>query len=148
MISKHEIIRRIDRIAALSPVMTRILEKLNQPGLKIADLEVLIRMEPALILNILKECNSPIWGRSRKLTNLKEAIVYLGLNKIKTVIMYSCFLPYINMPYPGYEDRNGELWRHSMGVSILAEEIAGCSSGLDPHSLFLSSVFHDIGKMV
>lgn len=43
----------------------------------------LISKNPTLSYQLLRVLNSPICGMSRKVTDLKEAVVYIGLNQIK-----------------------------------------------------------------
>jgi len=65
-------------------VILRLLSRLNDPGVTIEELNELIEQDLGLSFKILKYINSASVGLSRNVESIKQAVVYLGLNRIKS----------------------------------------------------------------
>ena len=52
-----------------------------------ADISDIIKIDPYLTSRILKIANSSIYARQKEMSNLREAITLIGLNKIKSVCL-------------------------------------------------------------
>src|SRR5690606_26475720 len=64
-------------------VVMRILAELNNPDVSIEEIEKILSEDPRLSIKILKIINSAAYVKSRKIESLKQAIVFLGLKKLK-----------------------------------------------------------------
>jgi putative nucleotidyltransferase with HDIG domain len=49
---------------------------------------------------------------------------------------------------PGYDLRTGELWRHSIAVSVAAEILVKALKIPDTDEVFTAALLHDIGKLI
>ena len=102
--------------------------------------------DPAMVSRILKTVNSSYYGLPKKTDNLNTAIVILGLNEIRKIVLQSGFSQVLGEDwcYKGYDTKG--LWEHSYLVSICAEAL---SKGQDTHhvgELMTLGILHDIGK--
>ncbi|MCB1856667.1 MAG: HDOD domain-containing protein [Gammaproteobacteria bacterium] len=61
----------------------KLLANLNDTAITPVQLEALIRQDPGLVLNILRYLNSAAIALPRKVESIKQAIVYMGLNRLK-----------------------------------------------------------------
>ncbi len=50
-----------------------------------------ISQDPAMVVRILRIANSPFYGMSREIGSLREAVVLLGLNRIRDMLISICF---------------------------------------------------------
>jgi len=64
-------------------IILQILARLNEPDVTIEELNHLIEQDPALSYKILRLINSAAFGLQKKVDSIKQAVVYLGLKKIK-----------------------------------------------------------------
>lgn len=60
-----------------------LVSELSNENITIEKVTKLVSKDPTLSYQLLRILNSPICGLQRKVTNLKEAVVYLGLKQIK-----------------------------------------------------------------
>ena len=102
--------------------------------------------DPAMVSRILKTVNSSYYGLPKKTDNLNTAIVILGLNEIRKIVLQAGFSKVLGEDwcYKGYDTKG--LWEHSYLVSICAEAL---SKGQDSHhvgELMTLGILHDIGK--
>ena len=62
--------------------------------------------------------------------------------------MTLCMSPIMKKPIPGYDLPRGELWRHSIAVSIAAENIVKTLNITDADEVFTAALLHDVGKLI
>ena len=147
-IQKEEIITKIENIQPFPAVLSRLFALLDDPNVDYDKIEEIVRLDAGLSAQILRECNSPFWGLNRRIISLKEAINYLGTRQLRNIVLFSGAVPYLCKPMSGYEERHGELLRHSFAVAFLAQTISDDFPMADRSLVFISGLLHDIGKLV
>ena len=110
-------------------------------------LEEIIRYDPGLTANILKLTNSAYFGIPLKVSSVKQAMTLLGWKRLLQLVMTLCMSTLMKKPVPGYDLPQGELWRHSIAVSIAAENIVKTLTISDAEDIFTAALLHDVGKL-
>jgi putative nucleotidyltransferase with HDIG domain len=72
----------------------------------------------------------------------------LGMNKIKQLVIASCVNAVMDSPIPGYDLSPGELWRHSIAVSVAAEGLSRELKRGAAEDIFTAALVHDVGKLI
>jgi len=80
---KHPNIVKGKRIPSEMTDALELAKELQDKDITTAKVTMLIRKNPALCYQLLRLLNSPMCGIQRQVTDLNEAVVYLGLNQIK-----------------------------------------------------------------
>jgi putative nucleotidyltransferase with HDIG domain len=147
LIDIAEIVRKIEFLPPIPASLYKVMQLLDQPAVQ-ADLAVeMIRHDPSLSANILKLCRSPFYARGGTIDSLQQAALRIGFNELKKMTALIASREVMGEYYPGYEERRGALWRHSMAAAIVAEGLQSYSprTGGD---LFTTALLHDIGKII
>jgi len=146
---------KIDRIMAkiksfppMPATATKLLAKLDDPEVPFSQIEDTIKYDPGLTANILKLTNSAYFGIPLKVSSVKQAVTLLGYKRLLQLLMTLCMSPLMKKPVPGYDMPQGELWRHSIAVSIAAENIVKALNIPDADEIFTAALLHDIGKLI
>lgn len=97
----------------------------------------------------LSNINNGYFSLSRKIESIKDAIVFLGMNTVKKLIL--AYL--IEALLPKSEGRSNQLsrekyWEHCLGTSIAATMIAEKMGIQDKYRFFAYGLIHDIGVTV
>ncbi len=143
-----KILSSIDRLPPFPMVALKVVQMARDENVSMKEIARVVELDPSITANVLKWCNSPYFGLTRKITSVQEALVYLGgKNLIEVVLMSSCE-PYLKGKVEGYELDEGELWRHSVGCAILAQLLGRKAGFKDETLLFTGGLLHDIGKIV
>jgi HD-like signal output (HDOD) protein len=122
---------------------TRILRMVNDPECNLPTLSKLITQDAALTGAIMRAVNSAYFSLQTKMTRLDRAVNYLGLRAVKQVTLSAAVGPMFKPTKLGkYNGRS--LWDHTVGVAILAREIAVVSKCCDGEEAFLAGIMHDI----
>lgn len=148
MSTVEAIIEAIDHLKPVSDVAGKVMALLDDPDCGMSDLADIIRHEPALTANILKLANSSFFGLPGKITDAKQAVVYLGMTQVVDLVLLVSCSERFNGSHGGYGLNTGELWKSAVSAAILAKDLAE-NNGLKQTSLFFTgALLRDIGKVV
>lgn len=104
-----------------------------------------ICLDPAMAMRILRVANSPFYGMPREIGSLREAVILLGLNRVRDLLVSVFFS---KMMPAQHKDFNYRLfWHHSMAVAECTRQLA-LFTGSSLDFAFTAGLLHDIGRLV
>jgi putative nucleotidyltransferase with HDIG domain len=112
--------------------------------MKLADL---IEKDQALTARILSMANSTYYKRSRDIYTVRDAVVLIGLESVRTMALG---LSVLGM-FPSGKDSGLDykaFWRHSLACARYAEVMMESISASQAAKAFCAGLLHDIGKLV
>ncbi|HDJ29341.1 MAG TPA: HDOD domain-containing protein, partial [Proteobacteria bacterium] len=148
---KHmdEILASIHQIPPFPQVAIKAMDIISNTQYVVSDLVEVIRLDQSITANILKLCNSAYFGLPRKVSSLKEAVVYLGTIQLRQVLLASGAKDIYDRPDKGYSYFVGELWQHAIACALMSQVLARhLRLPLDENSIFTAALLHDVGKVV
>jgi putative nucleotidyltransferase with HDIG domain len=149
---KQEKLKRIMAQVKAFPGMpatsAKLLKILKNPDSSAAQVEEILKYDPGLTANILKLTNSAYFGIPSKVSSVKQAVVLLGWKRLLQLVMTMCMSTVMKKPLPGYDLPHGELWRHSVAVSVAAELVVKALKIPGADEVFTAALLHDIGKLI
>ncbi len=148
MISKELLDRLIREIPSPPENAVRVLEVLRDSESTPSKVEEALRYDPGLTANILRMANSAYFGLPQRIGSIRQAVVVLGWKRVYDLVMVSCMSSVMDRPVEGYDLAKGELWRHSVAVSVTAELLAKELEIRGVDEVFTASLLHDIGKLL
>jgi putative nucleotidyltransferase with HDIG domain len=83
-----------------------------------------------------------------KVGSIKQAVLILGLKRLVQIVIASCVSAIMDKPVTGYDLPPGELWYHSIGVSVAAEGLMKELKINAAEEIFTAALLHDVGKLV
>jgi putative nucleotidyltransferase with HDIG domain len=147
MIDINEIVKKIEFLPPIPASLYKVTRMLNQPNVQVERIVELVQYDPSLSANILKMCQSPFYSRGGTIDSLHQAVIRIGFNELQRMVLIIASRQIMNKFYPGYEDRKGELWRHSMAAAVIAEKLQTYAPEMES-DLFTAALLHDVGKMI
>ena len=116
----------------------------SQPDSSFNDLEQAVSTDPALSAQVLKIANSPYFGVSRKVGQLRQALVLIGYEATRDLALALALL--------SMSKRQGgaaaNLWTHCLGTAVMARLLCdACEPDLAGEA-FVAGLLHDIGKPI
>ncbi|MBF0293963.1 MAG: HDOD domain-containing protein [Magnetococcales bacterium] len=146
--SAKKLIRLVDGMPAFPPSVYRILQLTSDINCEPKDLVRVIDHDPVLTLKLLQLVNSPYFGLSRQIGSIRQAVVFVGINTIKNLVL--TIAPMEMLSRQGTDNRWMEnLLAHAIGVGVIAKHLARrCGiSEVEATDYFVAGLLHDIGKM-
>lgn len=135
---------RLKSLPKMPEILTEVIQQMNGSQ----NMNILVDKighDPSMTIRILRIANSPFYGMPREIGSVREAIVLLGLNRIRdmlTSIYFSKMLPV------QHKDFNYNLfWHHSMAVAECTRQLAN-NTGISPDLAFTAGLLHDIGDLM
>lgn len=147
MINKmDEILQKVDTLPLLPSITAEIIKLTDDPDTTVSSLEQAICKDQVLTGQVLKLANSAYYGFPMRITTVTKAVLILGFNTIRGIVIAASTYPFLKKQVDGYELEKGELWKHSMAVAICARFISKKFKTGDPNEAFIAGLLHDIGK--
>jgi putative nucleotidyltransferase with HDIG domain len=133
---------------SLPAAALKLLTLLKDENSSNTQIEQLLRYEPGLTANILKLTNSAFFGLPKQIGSIRQAILMIGWKRLIQIVLTSCVSAIIDKPVHGYDLSSGDLWRHSIAVSVASEILVKELNLSVSEEVFTAALLHDVGKMV
>jgi putative nucleotidyltransferase with HDIG domain len=125
-------------------VANLVMEKLSDPNATPRDLQKIISQDQALAARVLKISNSPFYGCARTVTNLTDALVVMGFDSIRSLVVASAMQDF----FKKFGLAEKLLWEHSIACGSIAKLVARRVKYSKIEEAFLAGLLHDLGKVV
>jgi HD-like signal output (HDOD) protein len=141
-----KIVENVDELAVLPHVVFKVLELSGSSDNPAGDLEDAITIDPSFSAKLLAHANSSFYALSRKVTSVRDALVYLGFREVRemamTVGVFDMFV--------GKNDkeslRRRTWWRQSLDAAIACRYVAQVTRRLEPAEAYTCGLLHCLGK--
>jgi putative nucleotidyltransferase with HDIG domain len=143
-----KILEDVKSFPSMPAAALKLLTLLKDENTSNAQVEQILRYEPGLTANILKLTNSAYFGLPTKIGSVRQAILMIGWKKLTQIVLASCVSAIVDKPVQGYDLSAGDLWRHSVAVSVASEILVKELKLSVSEELFTAALLHDVGKMV
>lgn len=141
---KSEVIKNVIRkIPKLPRFAIELTAKLAEESISAQQIGNLLKKDPAMAANVLKNINSPFYGFAHKITDLSRALVLLGTNGVHRIIMDDS----IKSTMPQTESFLEEQ-KSSFMVSIIANEVAMIATAGSAGTHATIGLLHGMGKII
>jgi HD-like signal output (HDOD) protein len=129
-------------------VAHKVLELSSDPNSSANQLQKVIADDQAMAARILKIANSALYSCSRKIKTLSEAIVMLGYNSIRSLVVTSASRNLYSSGGKRMGLKERLLWEHSIGTALGCRLLTQKYQPQLAEEAFLAGLMHDIGKLV
>ncbi len=123
------------------PAAAARLMRTSAEDVSVFELESIAGSDPVLAGRLLSAANSAFFGFSSSISDLKQAVMRLGIPLARKALMDAAFGPLFA------SSTLAELWRHSKLVAATAHEMAG-ECGFDQDVAYVAGLLHDIGRLI
>lgn len=140
----NQLIMHANDLPTIPVVATKVLQLIENETTTSEDLAKVVSSDSAVAARVLKISNSSFFGSKRQISTLSHAIMMLGYNTLKSLVM-AASVKQVSKTY-GLTEKM--LWEHSFGAGLAARIIAGTTQRVNTEEAFLGGLFHDIGKTI
>jgi HD-like signal output (HDOD) protein len=141
----------VDKVTGL-PTLPSMLGTINKmmmnPRTSAKEVAQLISSDPSLTSRVLRVVNSSFYGFPSRITTVTHAIVILGFNTIKSIVLSSSIFDVFKKDTVVEGFDRTEFWKHSIGVGAGARVLGRMFNYPVPEELFIAGLLHDVGKII
>ena len=134
-------LKDVESLPTLPPIVTKLNEMVADEDTTATKLGKIIEKDQVLTSKLLRMVNSSFFGFPQRISTVSNAIVLLGFNVIKTLIVTSSIFEVMQASDVG-------LFEHSLGVATAAGIIAKRLQIKNPEEVSTTGLIHDLGKIV
>lgn len=139
----------IARMASLSTTVSKVLDICNNPASSPNDLNRVISLDPVLTGQVIKLINSAYYSLPNRVTSLTRAIIILGVNTVKNLVLATSVLASFRKNQIQGSFSTDAYWAHCLGVGTVCKAIAKMCQvpALEQEEYFVAGLLHDLGKL-
>ena len=148
-------VKKTENIPTLPKVLTKIQKEIDNDNFSIKNIGDLMSRDVSLSARILKIVNSPFYGFPQRIYSINHAIVLLGANVLKSIVISTSI-------FTAMEEVMTGLSEHSLFCAFASKHIAQeinkkikksdekqkQQQTVDPDNMFAVGLLHDVGKII
>jgi len=144
----RKVISDLEDLPTLPRIVLRITELVNNPKCSAQDLARVITDDQVLTARLLRLVNSSFYGFPQKISTVTGAIVLLGFDAIRNLLLSTSILELFRDKGKKKRSKGEDFWDHSLGCAVAAKVIGEFLGNEKGEELFVAGLLHDIGKIV
>jgi len=129
------------------PVAMRVLQLAQNPDIDLAKVADAVSADPAIAAKVMRIANSAMYARRRQSTNLRQALITLGLNATLTLALSFTLVQVLKKTTTGGFDFQA-YWRRTVLSAAWGKLLASELGRRDAEEIFLGSLLQDLGMLV
>lgn len=139
-----KLLSHIRNLPSIPVVMFEVSKMLSSPRTSASDLGRIISQDQGLVAKVLTVANSPLYGLPRRVSTIEFAIVILGFEQIKSIVMALSMVE-VFKKNAGHNWDNNSYWNHTIMTATAAKRIADEFGYPKPGEVFTAGLLHDLG---
>jgi len=148
MTTADRILKSISTLPAFPATSNKISQIVSKPTYSLNEVIDVINLDPAITANILKMANSAYFGAAYKISNINDAVSFLGEDNLLRSVQTAVISKYFKLGAVGYFCKRTDLWEHSVAAALMAQIFSDMINGRGNNTLYTSTLLHDVGKIV
>jgi putative nucleotidyltransferase with HDIG domain len=143
----NDLITGSTRTSSLPEIFIMINEVVNDPTSSFSDIAQVVNLDTALSARLLRIVNSSFYSFPSNIETVTHAIAVIGTEQLHNLALATTIIS----SFKGIPDTTLNMnlfWRHSMGVAIVARNLAIHCRETNPERFYLAGILHDIGRLI
>lgn len=142
------LLKKFTEMKTIPSIAARLIHMLEDENSSFQEFEEVIKMDPTLVLRVLRLVNSAYYALRTKITSVSEAIAFIGIDNLRNLIVIDALKHLFSKTSGTGTFSKNQLWLHCATVSICCQMIAERIFTQKGENAFLCGILHDIGLIV
>ncbi len=140
-------LKRSAAIPSLPQVVTRFLEVIRDPAFDFDDVADVLSADPGMTADMLRLVNSPLFGVTRTVSSLHQALSLLGLRRVRSLVLGRYLVDSLSDSAAGGVDQS-YFWRRSLAAGVLTARFVDVHMPAVRDEAFIGGLLCDTGIMI
>jgi len=142
------LLTKFKSMKTLPNVAIQLTRMISEDSYSMQAFEEIIKLDPTLVLKLLKTINSPYYALMSKVTSISEAVAFIGMDNLRNLIVMDVLKNLVTNSKSSDVFSRNKLWLHSAAVAICSQLIAERIFQQNSENAFLCGLIHDIGMII
>jgi HD-like signal output (HDOD) protein/nitrogen-specific signal transduction histidine kinase len=138
----------VQRLPSLPHVLVDMLQACQANKVSFQELAAIISRDVAISARAVTLANSTFFNRGIPIRSLERALLVLGTDTIKTIVITASIQQFFSGFHPSQGHYLKHFWRRSLSCALIAKSIAILTSYPNPEEAYLTALLHNIGELV
>ncbi|MCP4020260.1 MAG: HDOD domain-containing protein [Desulfobacteraceae bacterium] len=138
----------IKSLPTLPVVASNVIQLTQNPDSTAPEIADAISQDQSLSSKVLMTANSAYYGFPGKINTINYAIVVLGLNNIKNIVLSTSIMERFSESDDDFLFDRKQFWQHSLLCGIISKKISEHMGIKNFEEMFMCGLLHDFGKVV
>ncbi|MCB6184312.1 HDOD domain-containing protein [Leeia sp. TBRC 13508] len=140
------IFEKTHQLPTIPKVVQELIDSFNQEDVDISSIAKKVALDQVLTAKVLRLANSAHYGASRTIGSVDDAVVILGFNSLRTLVIASGITGSFNA-IPGFD--TAAFWKHCLHSAAIAKWLAKHGTKkLNQELAFTAGLMHGIGQLL
>jgi putative nucleotidyltransferase with HDIG domain len=148
MKTARALLKKFNKVKTLPHVAIHLSQLIADENSTIKEFEKIIKMDPTLVMRLLRLVNSPYYGLQQKVENVSRAVILLGMKNLRNMVVIQALKDIFKISSDEETFSRRKLWLHCAAVSICSQMISERIFQEKGEDAFLCGILHDIGMIV
>jgi len=140
--SLDRLLEKVYELPSIPKVVQELIASFSSQVADASSISRNIHADPVIAAKVLRLANSARYGAGRNIASLDTAVVMLGFDTLKTLVVASGVTG-VMASIPGLDMKS--FWRESFMVANLSKVVAKATKEIDPEIAFTCGMLHKIG---
>lgn len=140
----EEVFEQTHKLPTIPKVVQELIDSFSNDDIDIDTIAKKIAQDQVITAKVLRLANSAHFGASRQIGSVQEAVVVLGFNTVRTLVVASGITGAF-VATPGFDRK--AFWKHSLAVASTAKWLAK-QAKINGEVAFTCGMVHNIGEML
>lgn len=142
------LIQKFTSLKTIGSVAQKLVRMIESDTCSLKEFEDVIKVDPILVLRLLKLVNSAYFGLRSKIKNIAEAVAYIGMDNLRNLLILDAIKHLFKDSDSSNQFSRNRLWLHSAVTSVCSQMISERVFAQKGEDAFLCGLLHDIGLIV
>lgn len=143
--SMDRLFGKIKQLPTIPKLLHELMQSFNDENARIDEIAAKIAMDQVISVKVLRMANSAALRRGNEITSIEQAVIRLGFNRLRSVVVASGIISSFKAP-PGFDKLH--FWTQTFQVATIARTLAQQTTSVDPETAFTCALIHNIGELL
>jgi HD-like signal output (HDOD) protein len=145
---REKAFQALNQLPPFNPTLNKLMATLAKEDVFFSEVASVIERDTVLAGNVLKLVNSALYARSGTVNSVRNAVVILGLNKLRNLALSLSVTRMFKQMHGSRSWSQAAFNLHSVAAAIMADELAQHVTVNYPEGAFTAGLLHAVGKLL
>ncbi len=138
----------MEKLPSLPHILVKMLEVCHDDNADFQQISRIVAQDAAITGRVLALANSPIYSSASSVNTLERALLVLGTDTLKTLIITVAVQQFFSNFGKQHSRYLKQFWRQSLTCALLSKSFAALTNYAYPEQAYLAGLLHNVGSLV